>query len=85
MYTHAHLYSGSVIKIYWTLETLLFAERGKVENSQKSSNYNARKNANMQPQFHSQRCMTSTSGKKGNEIHATLHVQHLIGIEIILM
>ena len=27
-----HLYSGSLIKTYQNLETLLFAERGKLEN-----------------------------------------------------
>ena len=46
------------------LETLLFAERGKLKNSKKSYKYNVTKNAKVQQQVHSQTPMTSKSGKK---------------------
>lgn len=46
------------------METLLFAERGKLKNSQKSYKYNVRKNAKAQQQIYSQTRMTSKSGKK---------------------
>ena len=53
-----------LIKTYYNLETLLFAERGKLKNSQKSYKYNVRKNAKAQQQIYSQTRMTSKSGKR---------------------
>ena len=64
MYIHVHLYSGLLIKTYYNLETLLFAERGKLKNSQKSHKYYVRKNAMAQQQVYSQTRMTRKSGKK---------------------